>query len=61
MVPRDVPVSLEPDPVIDAYKRDIDMTQVRERLKLTPDERVRLLQRFVNDLEAVRPRPRERA
>lgn len=31
---------LEPDPVIEAYKRDIDLTLVRESLRLTVQQRV---------------------
>lgn len=34
---------MEPDPVIEAYKRDVDRTLLRENLKKTPDERVRAL------------------
>lgn len=45
MVP--LPVSLEPDPVIEAYKRDIDRTLLRENLKLTPEQRLLKLQDFV--------------
>ncbi len=44
---------LLPDPVIEAYKKDIDVTLIRENLKLTPDERVRklmALQRFAEEL-----------
>jgi hypothetical protein len=33
----------EPDPVVEAYKRDIDQTLLVESLKLTPDERIRSL------------------
>ena len=44
---RDEPVSLEPNPVIEAYKRDVDRTLLRENLKLTPDERLEKLQSFV--------------
>ncbi len=33
----------EPDPVVEAYKRDIDMTLLRENLRRTPEERVRNL------------------
>jgi hypothetical protein len=40
-------ISLEPNPTIDAYKKDIDRTLVRENLKLTPEERVLKLQDFV--------------
>jgi hypothetical protein len=36
-----VPVSLEPSPVVEAYKRDVDRTLLRENLKLTPDERMK--------------------
>ena len=36
-----VPISLEPSPTIEAYKRDVDRTLLRENLKLTPDERLR--------------------
>ncbi|NUL83513.1 MAG: hypothetical protein HUU60_12445 [Armatimonadetes bacterium] len=35
-----VPVSLEPDPVIEYYKKDVDMSLLRENLKLTPEERI---------------------
>lgn len=45
MVPE--PVTLAPDPVIDAYKKDVDRTLLRENLKLTPGERLRKLQDFV--------------
>ena len=31
---------LEPDPVIEAYKKDVDRTLIRENLKLTVEERV---------------------
>jgi hypothetical protein len=34
------PVSLDPDPVIEAYKRDVDRTLLRENLKLSPEERL---------------------
>jgi hypothetical protein len=39
-----VPVSLEPDPVIEYYKQFIDRSLLRENLKLTPTERVRKMQ-----------------
>jgi len=34
---------LEPDPVIEAYKRDVDRSLLRENLRRTPEERWRLL------------------
>ena len=39
---------LEPDPVIEAYKKDVDRTLIREQLRRTVDERVR---RMVSALE----------
>jgi len=60
-------VSLDPDPVIEAFKRHVDRTLLRENLKLTPDERLRKLQAFVDALDHLRraerrrsPTPRER-
>ena len=41
------------DPVVEAYKKDIDRTQIRENLKLTVEERFRkamALQRFAEEL-----------
>ncbi len=41
------------DPVIDAFKRDIDRTLIRERLKLDPEQRIVeliKLQAWANDL-----------
>ena len=40
-------VSFEPDPTIEAYKKDVDRTLIRENLKLTPEERILQLQDFV--------------
>lgn len=36
-------ISLAPDPVIEAYKKDVDRTLLRENLKLTPEERLQKL------------------
>lgn len=44
---------LEPDPVIEAYKKDIDRTLLRQNLKLTVEERFRsamALARFADEL-----------
>ena len=30
---------LEPDPVVEAYKKDVDRTLLRENLRRTPEER----------------------
>ena len=35
------------DPVIEAYKRDVDRTLLRESLKLTVDQRVQLFESFM--------------
>lgn len=48
---------LEPDPVIEVYKRDVDRTLLRENLRLTVDERFRKLQelqRFAAELRRAR-------
>jgi len=44
----------EPDPVVEAYKKDIDRTLIRENLKLTVEERFRkamALARFAKELQ----------
>ena len=45
-----VPVSLAADPVIEAYKRDVDRTLIRENLVCTVDERI---QRMLSALRLV--------
>jgi hypothetical protein len=35
-----VPVSLDPDPTIEAYKKAVDRTVLRENLRLTTSQRV---------------------
>ena len=55
----------DPDPVVEAYKKDIDRTLLRENLKLTVEGRFRkamALARFAEELrragrEARSPRP----
>jgi hypothetical protein len=44
------PRRIDPDPVIEAYKKDVDRTLLRERLKLTPDERLHKLVEFMRSL-----------
>ena len=39
-------LELEPDPVIEAYKRHVDRTLLRENLKKSPEDRVRALMRL---------------
>lgn len=44
---------LEPDPVIEFYKKDVDLTLIRENLKLTYEQRLLKLmehQRFAEGL-----------
>ena len=53
MAARPLPV-LEPDPVIEALKRDVDRTLLRANLQLTPLERLRRMQAAVDHLERVR-------
>ena len=52
---------LEPDPVIEAYKVDVDRTLFRENLKLTPTQRLEKLMAhlaFIDELHAVGERMR---
>lgn len=45
--------ALAPDPVIEAYKRDIDRTLIRENLKLSVEQRfekLMALQRFAEEM-----------
>ncbi len=47
-------IEIEPDPVIEAYKKDVDLTLIRENLKRTVDERferLMALQRFAEELQ----------
>ncbi len=44
---------LEPDPAVEAYKKDIDRTLIRENLRCTVEERflkLMALQRFAEEL-----------
>lgn len=47
-------IRLPPDPVIEAYKKDVDTTLLEENLRLTIEERFRKLmamQRFAEELQ----------
>ena len=50
----EVPVSLEPSPTIEAYKRDVDRTLLRENLRLSPAERVEKMISVLRFVEEVR-------
>jgi hypothetical protein len=47
-------ISMAPDPVIEAYKKDVDRTLIRENLKLTIDERVGRMINALRLAEALR-------
>lgn len=44
----------EPDPVIEAYKRDVDRTLIRENLRLSVEERFEKLMRLQRAAEEMR-------
>ena len=48
------------DPVIEAYKRDIDRSLLRENLKLTPQERLLKLTAFLKSIDTLRRARRSR-
>jgi hypothetical protein len=47
----------EPDPVIEAYKRDVDRTLIRENLRLTVEERFDRLMKLQQFAEELRRAP----
>ena len=57
------PARLEPDPVIEAYKKDVDRTLLRENLRLSIDERfdkLEEMQRLAIELRRAGRQVRER-
>ena len=53
---------LPPDPVIEAYKKDVDRTLIRENLKLSHEQRLLKLmdlQRFAHELRQAGERARQ--
>ena len=54
-------ITLPPDPIIEAYKKDIDRTLLGETLKLTPAQRLQRLQDFVQTMERLRGAARRKA
>jgi hypothetical protein len=54
-------ISLEPDPVVEAYKRDVDRTLIQQNLTLSVEERVQKMLsalRLVEEVRRSRPAPR---
>ena len=54
---------IEPDPVIEAYRKDIDRSLIRENLRLTVDQRFKQLmelQRFAEELQNAGRKARRR-
>jgi hypothetical protein len=47
-------ISRDPDPVIEAYKKDVDRTLIHENLKLTVDERVKKMIGALRLVEEIR-------
>ncbi len=52
-------ISIEPDPVIEAYKKGIDRTLVRQNLRLTVEQRIEELMKLQQFAEEVRRAGRE--
>ena len=53
----------DPDPVIEAYKKHIDRTLIRENLRLTVDQRFQQLmrlQRFAEELQTAGRKARQK-
>lgn len=47
-------IHLEPNPVIEAYKRDVDRTLIRENLRLSVEQRFEQLMRLQQFAEELR-------
>lgn len=45
---------LAPDPVIEAYKKDVDRTLLRENLKLSVEERLQRMYEFMREMDEFR-------
>ena len=45
---------IEPDPVIEVFKRDIDRTLLRANLKLSPEDRLRKMHAAVRSVRVLR-------
>ncbi len=45
---------IERDPVIEVYKRDVDVTLLLENLKLTRGQRLEQMAKFCADIDALR-------
>lgn len=61
---RNDPIPFAPDPVIEAYKRDVDRTLLRENLKLPVEDRFRKLkelQRLAQELQRAGRKARSQA
>ncbi|MCH8006263.1 MAG: hypothetical protein IH888_08545 [Planctomycetes bacterium] len=61
---RNNPIPFAPDPVIEAYKRDVDRTLLRENLKLPVEDRFRKLkelQRLAQELQRAGRKARSQA
>jgi hypothetical protein len=50
---------LPPDPVIEEYKKHVDMTLLRRNLHLTPEQRLRQAMKLLHDTEALRQAMRD--
>ena len=55
----DLDAPLEPDPVIEAYKKHVDRTLLRENLKLTVQQRVDKHERALRVMDEARRAGRE--
>jgi hypothetical protein len=53
-------IELESDPVIEAYKKDVDRTLIRENLKLTVEQRLDNLAALQQFAEELRRAPKEK-
>lgn len=55
---RSLPLS---NPVIEAYAKDLDLSLIRENLKLTVEQRILKLQSFLRMVEEMKAAPKSQA
>lgn len=51
---------IDPDPVIEVFKKDVDRTLLRENLKLSPTDRLRKMQSAARSVAALREATRKK-
>lgn len=49
-----IPISMDPCPVVERYKKDVDLSLIRENLRLNGEERIRKMMAALELVEELR-------